>query len=215
MLNTPSSCMLAMEHICWQSIIEPSRHMCWADIHSLLQVLWSHMLSWCTYAEVVHICWADAHMLTYADVRMLTYADVCWRMLMYSPLCWRMLPCADVCWRMLTYADVRWRIHTCADVCWRVLTCADVCWRMLTYAEVCWRMLKPADVCWRMLTYADDVCWFESLTDRMQRCWCSTRPYRPSKTNHAAFVVYQEDSQVLILLYMCPHTAIYMSVLTL
>jgi hypothetical protein len=180
----------------------------------------AHMLSWCTYAEVVYICWADAHMLTYADVcwHMLTYADICWclhpyadaccHMLMYVEVCWRTLTFADVRWRLLTHAHVFWRMLTVADNCWRMLTYADVCcvrcWRMLTYADVCWSQLTYADVCWRMLTYADDVYWFESLTG----CSVAGVPlgHKGRQSSYCYIHVLILYIRVIMLLYTCPHT---------
>jgi hypothetical protein len=69
------------------------------------------------------------------------------------------------------------------------------------YAHVWWRVLTYADVCWRMLTYTG-VCRHSSahvLAMAVQRLY-------PKAQVRIYYYIC-----VLILLYMCPHTAIYVS----
>jgi hypothetical protein len=92
------------------------------------------------------------------------------------------------------------------------LTCADVCWRMLTYADVCWRMLTRI---W--LKWATDA----SVAHCVKTCNCYyicvlILLYMCPHTADAPVVHCGKTCNcyyicVLILLYMCPHTTIYVS----
>jgi hypothetical protein len=165
----------------------------------------------------------DASWRAYVSIRQHSSAYVSTEMeymtlmeMQYMTLASRFKSICFICWRMLTSirqhtsAYVSIRQHRACVSCVLELQWNDSgphqvqCWRMLTYADVCWRMLTYADVCWRMLTYAD-VCWQGNYsgTHQVQDACCWGLYFL-----HVSAYCY---ICVLMLLYMCPYTAIYVS----
>jgi len=109
-----------------------------------------------------------------------------------------------------------------------MLTYADVCWRMLTYVDVCRRMLRrhharlplPSRIT-SLLARAGQVCFCLSCTCpamfvpalQSDACTCPARSevipcIRAGQVQASRAYSY---ICVLIPLYMCPHTTIYVS----